>query len=90
MSDVKSLQPDLDRLDAQIDGIEDALQPLLRTLEKPSQLPLLDKAKLFSLTAYTIETLLFCMPTCYYPPSTAPIPLFTNALTISVTKAAEC
>uniref|UniRef100_A0A8H7TV06 Exosome complex protein n=1 Tax=Bionectria ochroleuca TaxID=29856 RepID=A0A8H7TV06_BIOOC len=59
MSDVKSLQPDLDRLDAQIDGIEDALQPLLRTLEKPSQLPLLDKAKLFSLTAYTIETLLF-------------------------------
>jgi exosome complex protein LRP1 len=90
MSDVKSLQPDLDRLDAQIDGIEDALQPLLRTLEKPSQLPLLDKAKLFSLTAYTIETLLFCMPICHYSLPTALIPSYTNALSISVTKAAEC
>lgn len=61
MSDVKDITPDLDRLDSQLDNLEDALAPLLNNLnEKASQLPLLDKAKLFSLTAYSIESLLFC------------------------------
>ncbi|KID89353.1 exosome-associated family protein, partial [Metarhizium majus ARSEF 297] len=60
MSDVKDISPDLDRLDRQLDNLEDALAPLLNNLnEKASQLPLLDKAKLFSLTAYSIESLLF-------------------------------
>ncbi|EFY86367.1 hypothetical protein J3458_009193 [Metarhizium acridum] len=60
MSDVKDITPDLDRLDSQLDNLEDALAPLLNNLnEKASQLPLLDKAKLFSLTAYSIESLLF-------------------------------
>ncbi|KAF7531713.1 hypothetical protein G7Z17_g13709 [Cylindrodendrum hubeiense] len=60
MSDVKDITPDLDRLDSQLDGLEDALQPLLGNLEgMSSELPLLDKAKLFSLTAYAIESLLF-------------------------------
>lgn len=64
MADVKDLMPDLDRLDGQIDDLEENLQPLLDNLqEMSSQLPLLDKAKLFSLTAYAIETLLFCMYT---------------------------
>ncbi|CAM1501624.1 Fc.00g036080.m01.CDS01 [Cosmosporella sp. VM-42] len=60
MADVKDLTPDLDRLDVQLDDLEDTLQPLLSNLEGiASQLPLLDKAKLFSLTAYAIESLLF-------------------------------
>lgn len=61
MSDVKDILPDLDKLDSQLDNLEDALEPLLTNLnERASQLPLLDKAKLFSLTAYSIESLLFC------------------------------
>lgn len=60
MADVKDITPDLDRLDSQLDDLEDALEPILGNLEGiSSQLPLLDKAKLFSLTAYAIETLLF-------------------------------
>ncbi|KAK3190680.1 hypothetical protein K4F52_003371 [Lecanicillium sp. MT-2017a] len=60
MSDVKDITPDLERLDSQLDDLEDALQPLLGNLdEMSSQLPLLDKAKLYSLTAYAIESLLF-------------------------------
>ncbi|KAF5023374.1 hypothetical protein F66182_4577 [Fusarium sp. NRRL 66182] len=60
MTDVKDITPDLDRLDNQLDDLEEKLQPLLGNLEgMSSQLPLLDKAKLFSLTAYAIESLLF-------------------------------
>ncbi|KAF4952098.1 hypothetical protein FSARC_12730 [Fusarium sarcochroum] len=60
MTDVKDIMPDLDRLDDQLDDLEEKLQPLLGNLEgMASQLPLLDKAKLFSLTAYAIESLLF-------------------------------
>lgn len=61
MSGVKDITSDLDKLDGQLDNLEDALKPLLGQLEELSlQLPLLDKAKLFSLTAYSIESLLFC------------------------------
>ncbi|EGU77106.1 hypothetical protein FOXB_12404 [Fusarium oxysporum f. sp. conglutinans Fo5176] len=61
MTDVKDITPDLDRLDNQLDDLEEKLQPLLGNLEgMASQLPLLDKAKLFSLTAYAIESLMFC------------------------------
>ncbi|KAK5998892.1 Exosome complex protein [Cladobotryum mycophilum] len=60
MTDVTNITPDLKRLDNQLDNLEDALEPLLGNLdEMASQLPLLDKAKLFSLTAYAIESLLF-------------------------------
>ncbi|KYK59834.1 Sas10/Utp3/C1D family protein [Drechmeria coniospora] len=60
MADVKDLTRDIDRLDGQLDKLDDALQPLLTGLEeRASQLPLLDKAKFFSLTAYSIESLLF-------------------------------
>ncbi|QPH17643.1 hypothetical protein C2857_002513 [Epichloe festucae Fl1] len=60
MADVKDIIPHLDKLDVQLDRLEDALSPLLNNLnERASQLPLLDKAKLFSLTAYSIESLLF-------------------------------
>lgn len=61
MTDVKDITPELDRLDSQLDDLEEAMKPLLGDLqEMSSQLPLLDKAKLYSLTAYAIESLLFC------------------------------
>lgn len=61
MSDVKDITRDLDRLEAQLDDLEEALAPLLDGLDgKASQLPLLDKSKFFSLSAYAIESLLFC------------------------------
>ena len=61
MADIKDITPDLDRLDGQLDDLEEKLQPLIGNLEgMASELPLLDKAKLFSLTAYAIESLLFC------------------------------
>lgn len=61
MGDVRDVNPDLDKMDGQLDKVEDALQPLLGNLaEVSSQLPLLDRAKLFALTAYSIESLLFC------------------------------
>ncbi|RDA96297.1 hypothetical protein CP533_1622 [Ophiocordyceps camponoti-saundersi (nom. inval.)] len=60
MTDIKDLTPDLDRLEAQLDDLEDALAPLTNGLdERASRLPLLDRAKLFSLSAYAIESLLF-------------------------------
>lgn len=53
--------PDVERLGSQLDSLEDALEPLLGNLsEMSSQLPLLDRAKLFSMAAYAIESLLFC------------------------------
>ncbi|GJN67421.1 hypothetical protein PLIIFM63780_004860 [Purpureocillium lilacinum] len=60
MAESKGLVRDLDKLDVQLDNLEDALGPLLDGLdERASQLPLLDRAKLFSLSAYAIESLLF-------------------------------
>lgn len=62
MADIPTIAPDVARLGAQLDKLEDALEPLLGNLgEMASQLPLLDRAKLYSLTAYAIESLLFCM-----------------------------
>jgi exosome complex protein LRP1 len=61
MSDVKDITPDLKKLEKHLNSLEDELEPLLGNLEgMSSQLPLLDKAKLFSLTAYAIESMLFC------------------------------
>ncbi|RFU77556.1 exosome-associated family [Trichoderma arundinaceum] len=60
MTDIPTIAPDVERLGSHLDRLEDALEPLLGNLsEMASQLPLLDRAKLFSLTAYAIESLLF-------------------------------
>jgi exosome complex protein LRP1 len=78
MTDVKDITPDLDRLDDQLDDLEETLQPLLGNLEgMASELPLLDKAKLFSLTAYAIESLLFCK-------STRPQEIRHSAISVSI------
>ncbi|PNP49520.1 hypothetical protein THARTR1_09842 [Trichoderma harzianum] len=61
MADIPTIMPDVEKLGSQLDRLEDALEPLLGNIsEMASQLPLLDRAKLFSLTAYAIESLLFC------------------------------
>ncbi|PTB70456.1 hypothetical protein BBK36DRAFT_1174325 [Trichoderma citrinoviride] len=60
MTDIPTIMPDVERLGSQLDNLEDALEPLLGNLsEMSSQLPLLDRAKLFSMAAYAIESLLF-------------------------------
>lgn len=52
----------LDQLDDEIDDLEESLAPLLKTAlsETTSKLPLLDKAKLYVLVTYAIESMLFC------------------------------
>jgi exosome complex protein LRP1 len=60
--DVSDISPDLETLDSQLDNLDDALKPLMGDLSDiSSQLPLLDKVKLYTLVTYSIESLLFCM-----------------------------
>lgn len=59
--DVKDLAPGLDQLGSNLDDLEEALQPLIDNMaDMSTELPLLDRAKLMALTAYSIESLLFC------------------------------
>ncbi|KAJ4298589.1 hypothetical protein N0V88_003619 [Collariella sp. IMI 366227] len=58
--DVSDVTPDLDQLETQLNKAQDVLKPLLGDISDiSSKLPLLDKAKLYVLIAYTIESLLF-------------------------------
>lgn len=58
---MKDLGPGLEKLGSGLDDLEETLQPLVDNLRgMSSELPLLDKAKLMTLTAYSIESLLFC------------------------------
>lgn len=52
----------LEQLDDDIDDIEDTVAPLIQKTipEFASKLPLLDKAKLYTLVTYAIESILFC------------------------------
>lgn len=61
--EVANLLPVVDRLEDNIDDLEEALEPLLsRSLDETSKkLPLLERAKLHSLITYTLESLIFCM-----------------------------
>ncbi len=61
MMDVPDILPQLEKLDDEIDHLEDVLKPLLSLGELASQLPLLDKAKLYVLATYSIESMLFCI-----------------------------
>lgn len=61
MADVADILPQLEELDSEIDDLEDALEPLLGSLaDIAAKLPLLDKAKLYVLATYSIESMLFC------------------------------
>lgn len=63
--DSVDLVPLLEQLEDNIDDLEDALEPLLKAAlsETAAKLPLLDKAKLYVLVTYAIESILFCEPT---------------------------
>lgn len=60
--DVTDLSPLLGQLEDNIEDLETALEPLLRKSlsEVSAKLPLLDKAKLYVLVTYAIESILFC------------------------------
>ncbi|KAK3906591.1 Sas10/Utp3/C1D family-domain-containing protein [Staphylotrichum tortipilum] len=58
--DVSDVTPQLDQLEDQLNSARDALEPLLGDIgDISAKLPLLDKAKLYVLVSYTIESLLF-------------------------------
>ncbi|KAF2805291.1 uncharacterized protein BDZ99DRAFT_396357 [Mytilinidion resinicola] len=56
-----TLEPLLDVLEGNVDDLEEALAPLLDApiADTASKLPLLDKAKLYVMTTYAIESILF-------------------------------
>lgn len=64
--DTLDLAPLIELLDDGIDGLEDALKPLLSSslTENAGKLPLLDKAQLYVLVTYAIESILFCWFCC--------------------------
>ncbi|KAK9775147.1 putative Sas10/Utp3/C1D family-domain-containing protein [Seiridium cardinale] len=58
--DVTDIVPQLERLDGEIDDLEEVLESLLGSLpEVASKLPLLDKSKLYVLVAYALESMIF-------------------------------
>ncbi|KAI0468974.1 Sas10/Utp3/C1D family-domain-containing protein [Xylaria cf. heliscus] len=58
--DPANILPVLERLDDAVDNLDDALQPLVNNMaDVASKLPLLDKAKLYVLMTYSIESMLF-------------------------------
>lgn len=63
--DPSNLLSQLEQLDDEIDDLEESLEPLLKKAfsETTSKLPLLDKAKLYVLVTYAIESVLFCEST---------------------------
>lgn len=68
--ETKSILPLIEQLEGDIDDLEEALQPLLKDpLSVVTQkLPVLDKAKLYVLVTYAIESLIFCeFPRKPYP-----------------------
>lgn len=60
--DAADIAPLLGQLDDNIDDLEDALAPLIKGAlsDTTARLPLLDKAKLYVLVTYAIESILFC------------------------------
>ena len=62
--DTSDLLPLIELLDDNLDDLEEAVSPLLKgALSEPAgKLPLLDKAQLYVLITYAIESILFCTP----------------------------
>jgi len=52
----------IEKLDDDIDDLEEALLPLIETsiAETAGKMPLLDRAKFYALTTYAIESIIFC------------------------------
>ncbi len=62
--DTVDLVPLLEQLEDNIDDLQEVLEPLLKAAlsETAAKLPLLDKAKLYVVVTYAIESILFCEP----------------------------
>ena len=60
--DTSDLVPLIEVLDDNIDDLEEALEPLLSSslVDNAGRLPLLDKAQLYVIVTYAIESILFC------------------------------
>ena len=60
--DSTDIVPLLEALDDNIDDVEEALSPLLKAAlsDTAGRLPVLDKAQLYVLLTYAIESILFC------------------------------
>ena len=60
--EITDLVPLIEALDDNIDDLEEALEPLLQSAlsDTAGKLPLLDKAQLYVLVTYAIESILFC------------------------------
>ncbi|KXX80897.1 Nuclear nucleic acid-binding protein C1D [Madurella mycetomatis] len=58
--DVSDITPQLEQLEEDLNQVKEVLKPLLNDIgDVSSKLPLLDKAKLYVLASYAIESLLF-------------------------------
>lgn len=59
--DVPDITPSLEKLNVDLDQLEAALKPVLGDVgDVSSKLPLLDKAKLYVMVTYAIESIIFC------------------------------
>jgi len=65
--DPVDLVPLIEQLDDDIDDLEDAIAPLLQKnlSDIAGRLPLLDKAQLYVLVTFAIESVLFCRLTLF-------------------------
>ena len=61
--DTTELTPLIEQLDDQLDDLEGVLKSLLTQYFSKTfkNLPVMDKAKLYVLITYTLESLIFCM-----------------------------
>ena len=67
--DTSDLVPLIELLDDNIDDLEESLSSLLKSAlsDTAGKLPLLDKAQLYVLVTYAIESILFCRPrSCFW------------------------
>lgn len=82
----------LEQLDDEIDDLEESLAPLLKTAlsESASKLPLLDKAKLYVLVTYAIESIIFGKsPTAFRANAYLVLIIFPAYLRLNGVKARE-
>ena len=69
MDSIDSIASLVDQLDDNLDDLEAAMGPLIQAAlsETASKLPLLDRAKLYVLATYAIESVIFCLfPSLFY------------------------